>query len=373
VSTVASWWGELRERARESLSDPVSWTERLQAVKTALAVVLSWVLAVRVLGLPQAYLAPWTALLVVHATVYRTLTTGLYQVGSAVIGVVLAYAVGNTLGLSFWSLGLLVLMSFVVGALPRVSFEATDVAAVAVLVMVIGYARHEEMLAVRFIDTLVGIVVGLAVNILLWPPMRDYTAARAIEGVVGRFADTLRRIAEDVRDGPNSQTVSGWIDQTRDLDGELDAMWGLLKLSRESGKLNPRRGARSVQQMTHFRELARRLEQAVAETRSMARTMGHSIVDVRTWDDRFRSTWLDLVDQAADALEQQDPQQLAGVRLGLDDLAHELSGEDLPAMYWPEYGALILNLRNIVTAVDLVADTSPTAHAVTGRPRLLRR
>src|SRR3954451_19105462 len=75
------------------LRDPLLWTETLQLVKTAAAAVIAWVLAKEVFGLPQPFLAPWAALLTIHATVYRTMARGLQQAGAAVIGVLLAFAV----------------------------------------------------------------------------------------------------------------------------------------------------------------------------------------------------------------------------------------------------------------------------------------
>ena len=89
-----------RERFRENVHDPVWWTEILQLVKTVVASVVAWVVAAQVFGLPQAFLAPWAALLVVHATVYRTFSRGLRQVTGAVLGVLLAWLAGNFLGLT---------------------------------------------------------------------------------------------------------------------------------------------------------------------------------------------------------------------------------------------------------------------------------
>ena len=59
-----------------SACDPVFWTDVIQIVKTVAAGVIAWVLATSVLDLPQSFLAPWAALLVVHATVYRTVLPG---------------------------------------------------------------------------------------------------------------------------------------------------------------------------------------------------------------------------------------------------------------------------------------------------------
>jgi hypothetical protein len=50
----------------------VVWGNEFLLVKAAGAAVLAWVLARSVFGLSQPFLAPWAALLTVHATVYRT-------------------------------------------------------------------------------------------------------------------------------------------------------------------------------------------------------------------------------------------------------------------------------------------------------------
>ncbi len=47
--------------------DPARWTERIPG-QPAVAAVVAWVLAAQVWDLPQAFLAPWAALLGAHAT-----------------------------------------------------------------------------------------------------------------------------------------------------------------------------------------------------------------------------------------------------------------------------------------------------------------
>jgi len=61
------------------LRDPVSWSNVSQLAKTVLAAVAAWVLAVDVLHLSQAFMAPWAALLTVQATVFGTVRSGRQQ------------------------------------------------------------------------------------------------------------------------------------------------------------------------------------------------------------------------------------------------------------------------------------------------------
>jgi uncharacterized membrane protein YgaE (UPF0421/DUF939 family) len=82
----------------ERLRDPVFWTNTLQIAKTALAAALAWVLAHTLFDVAQPFLAPWAALLTVHATVFGTLRSGVQQVAATVVGVLVAFAAGHLLG-----------------------------------------------------------------------------------------------------------------------------------------------------------------------------------------------------------------------------------------------------------------------------------
>jgi uncharacterized membrane protein YgaE (UPF0421/DUF939 family) len=359
---------------KDRWNDPVAWTDLLQLVKTVIAVVVAWVVAVHVFDLPQAFLAPWSALLVVHSTVYRTFHEGVEQVGATIVGVGLAWLVGNTFGLDYIALSVLVLVALVIGRIASLRLDGTDVASTAVIVLTIGYTDDQQLLLLRFLDTAIGIAVGLLVNLVVWPPLRDYSAARAIDRVSEGVGALLHDMAACLRDECTEEDAEEWVDRTRDIDDDLNTAWALVRQASESGRFNPRRGAREVQKTDQFGDLLNRMEQAVADIRSMARTLGHSVTALQQWDDTFRRQWVHQLEEAAGAIEEADSQRIAGVRLALHDLAQTLSDEDLPARHWPEYGGLILNLRNIVTSMDRVTATNPaTAIAVSGPPRILRK
>jgi cell shape-determining protein MreD len=110
---------------RARLRDPVWWTNALQIIKTVLAAVVAWVLAVHVFDIEQAFLAPWAALLTVHATVYRTLRRGVQQVGATVLGVLVAFALGSVFGLNALSLGLAILVGLIAGSVRGLRAETT--------------------------------------------------------------------------------------------------------------------------------------------------------------------------------------------------------------------------------------------------------
>jgi hypothetical protein len=364
----------LRDHLRDGLRDPVAWTSSIQLVKTVVAAVLAWVLAAEVIGLPQAYLAPWSALLVVHATVYRTFSEGAQQVTSTVLGVLLSWAVGNLLGVSWQGLLLLTLAGLMVGSLGWFRSNSTTVASTGLIVLTTGYSTQDQMLVDRMLATGVGIAVGLLVNLLVWPPLRDYSAARAIDAVDDEIAALLCDMAAQLEDGCDGEDVDDWIDRTRDLDEDLDSAWSMVRQAKESGRLNPRRAAKGLTVTKTFEEVLRDDEQAVAEARSMARTLRHSYEAVNEWDPLFRRRWVALLAEAGAAIRAPDSERVAAVRRDLGLLAQDLSDANLSGRHWPEYGALIMNLRNVVTSMDRVAQENPlSVPRYVRRDRLLRR
>ncbi|GAW49361.1 MULTISPECIES: FUSC family protein [unclassified Nocardioides] len=211
ILATVDWRGRSR--------DPVFWNGVTQLLKTGLAAVLAWVLATEVFSLSQSFLAPWAALLVVHATVYRTFSRGLRQVTAAVVGVVLAWGVGNVLGLDTLSVAVVLVLGLAVGALPWFTDEATAAAATALVVLTTGFAGDDSALLDRLGDTAIGIGVGLLVNAVVWPPLRRRTAIAAMN----RLDDRIGALLVDMSDGLIAQRtdaeVDDWVDRTRSLDG----------------------------------------------------------------------------------------------------------------------------------------------------------
>jgi uncharacterized membrane protein YgaE (UPF0421/DUF939 family) len=326
----------------ERLRDPVAWTSAIQLAKTALAAALAWLLAHSLFDVAQPFLAPWAALLTVHATVFGTLRSGVQQVAATVVGVLVAFAAGRLLGVTALSLGLAVLIGLAAGSVRGLRSEATTAGATAIVVLTTGYSDDGGMLAARLLDVGIGVSVGLLVNLLVWPPLRDRSAAHQIDVIDDRIGVLLCEIAAGLRD--DDASTDDWIARTEALDEEIDEGWRVLGQARESGRLNPRPAKyRRMRATEDFAGILHRLGQAVAETRSMVRTVALT----REWD----AGWLELLRRTGEAVRDADADRLATVRAELDELAE--------GRHRPVYGALIVNLRNILESLDVVATVQP--------------
>ena len=343
----------------ERLRDPVLWTDLSQIVKTTMAAVIAWVIAHDVLGIAQPFLAPWAALLTVHATVYRTVARGVQQVGATVLGVLLAFAAGTALGVNAASLGIVLLVGMLAGATRSLRAESTTAAATALVVLLTGYAGDSPVLFARLLDTVIGIGVGLAVNLLVWPPLHDRAAARRVDQIDDRIGALLSAMAARLREGGERDDAEEWVERTREIEHEVDAAWTTVRRARESGRLNPRRRAADrTRASDDFAALLTRLEQATAETRSLARTMGGSTGSLPHWNREFRETFIDLLARTGRAITEADVEAVEQVRSDIEAAARSLSGGG-ESLLRPEHGALLVNLRNIADAMGNVAGAQP--------------
>src|SRR5690348_18055026 len=91
----------------------------IRTAKVTLAAVLAYVAADLLNTTATPILAPLTAILVVQVTVFQTLAEGLQRVLSVLAGVLIAAALATVVGLSWWSLGLVVAASLVLGQVLR--------------------------------------------------------------------------------------------------------------------------------------------------------------------------------------------------------------------------------------------------------------
>jgi uncharacterized membrane protein YgaE (UPF0421/DUF939 family) len=112
----------------------------VRTVKTTVAAVAAYLVALPLSDNPRPVLAPLTALLVVQLTLYDTLRRGMRRVVSVLVGVLVAVVLSSWVGLTWWSLAIAVGGSLVLGRLLRLGDEVSEVPISAMLVLAVGGA-----------------------------------------------------------------------------------------------------------------------------------------------------------------------------------------------------------------------------------------
>src|ERR1700761_5067843 len=111
-------------------------------------------------GTARPVLAPLTALLVLQASLYQTIRSALRKVLSVTAGVLVAVAVAEFIGFSWWQLTLVIAAALVTGRVLRLGDELLEVPISAMLIF--SSAGTHAAADGRVVDTLVGAAAGLA-------------------------------------------------------------------------------------------------------------------------------------------------------------------------------------------------------------------
>ncbi|MFI5794513.1 FUSC family protein [Streptomyces sp. NPDC051677] len=231
---------EARERAGPLVRlvqrhrDPVV----VQALRAAAAATIAYVIALRLSPEALPLTAPLTALLVVQVTLYATLTNGIRRVNAVVAGVLVAIAFSLLVGLTWWSLALLIVASLGVGHLVRVDEYVPEVAISAMLVL--GVTTVGDTAWARVVETLIGAVVGLGCNVLLPPPVWVEEAGESIEGLARRLRQLMLRIGEEAAGRTPVEEAAARLHEARRLDHDIVEVDAALRQAEDSLRLNPR-------------------------------------------------------------------------------------------------------------------------------------
>jgi hypothetical protein len=247
-------------------------TAGLRTGKTVLAAMLAFAIADWLHTSESPVLAPLTALLVVQLTMYETFTAGWERIVSVVAGVLVAYLFALMTGLTWWSLGLVVAISLVAGRLLRLGDNLMEVPISAMLILAVGGAGTATAAAGRVVETLVGAVVAVLVNLLIAPPLYIQPASEAIAELAQRMARFSRSLAEAVCGEWSRETALAQMAEARLLGEEVVRADRNLAQTEESARLNPR-GRVAWEVRPRLRSTLTALEHVQVVLRDLARTL----------------------------------------------------------------------------------------------------
>jgi uncharacterized membrane protein YccC len=232
------------------LSRAAAWSSTKQAIKTAVAGVIS-ILVTNLFHLPQGYWAAISALIVMQSNVGATLSASRTRLAGTAVGALVggvfmaifgpsltAFGLGLTgFGLGLTGFALAVAIAFFLCDWLRLA-ESQRLATVTVaIIMLIPATTSAWIVALhRFVEVALGIVIALAVSLVLWPN-------HARRSVRQGLSDTLRTLAllyravmhsyrgrEDTSVEPLKSEVSAAIQKNAGLlRNALDESFGPLK------------------------------------------------------------------------------------------------------------------------------------------------
>lgn len=340
------------------LKQPETSSDLLLVGKAVVAGTAAWALSVFVLGSEVAFMAPWTALLTVHATVHRSLSRGAQTAVSSALGMALAFVIMQFLGVNIWTFALALFVGLLGARLTWIRDEGVAIATTAIFI----FTSDDPMFADRFMELLLGVGIGIAVNMLIVPPLKDQQAARYVDSINRRMGAVLVDMADEFSQNWDTDSAESWLKETESMSSELNSAWQTVKFARESRYHNPRnlriakhhRGGQHHSIIT-YEQVLQRVDEGISHLRNLTRTLREAAYAEGDWDEQFREGWVSLVHDVGVAIADPD----ASVE-PLFDRLHGLSAQmsesdELPNVAWPLYGAMISSLSHIMLVVDDVA------------------
>lgn len=212
----------------------------VQALRSAAAASIAYVIAVRLTPDKSAapLTAPLTALLVVQVTLYATLKMSFRRVNAVVAGVLVAIAFSQLVGLSWWSLALIIVAALGVGHLVRAEEFTAEVAISAMLVL--GVTSHGSLAWARVVETLIGAIVGLVFNLVLAPPVWVEQAGESVVGLARQVRQLMLRMGEEAAGSTPFHEAAARLHEARRLDHDIGEVDEDLRQAEDSLRLNPR-------------------------------------------------------------------------------------------------------------------------------------
>lgn len=367
-------WTAARTRARDVVRAAVR-NRRVPGLRTAkltLAAVLAYLLASWLETSPDRILAPLSALLVVQLTLVQTLSHAVGRVVAVFAGVLLAVVADDIAGLHWWSLGLVVLASLVIGQLLRLRQHLLEVPISAMIVLALGGQAGSA--AGRLAETVLGGAVGLAVNLLVAPPLHVRPAEDAVDRLAQRLARAADGLADDLREGWSRRRADAWLDEVRRLTAAVDRADRDLQRVEEGARLNPR-GAQARAARPRLRTALTALEHCHVSLRNLCRALldrTYSLPEDReheAYEEDLRQALADVLESVADAVRRageysaaaQAPDEtlevlgsgVAELRARRDRLAQLLVVDPVADQgAWEQHGALLAGVDRLRVEVE---------------------
>jgi uncharacterized membrane protein YgaE (UPF0421/DUF939 family) len=230
----------------------------LLILKSALAATIAWYVSYDLMHARSPAFAPFSAVLIMQVTVYRSVVWSLRYAAAVTAGVAVQAALGYLAGPDLVTFVLVALIALSIGRWAVLGAQGPHVATAAFFAFstYVGASENSTralQLAQIVVLVLIGCAVGTAVNITVAPPMRY----RSAEYGVRALARTLHDLASDIHpvlgDGaPDADTTGQWRERAARTGRMITRARTGLETAEESVYYNPRRLLRRHRGHTTF-------------------------------------------------------------------------------------------------------------------------
>jgi uncharacterized membrane protein YgaE (UPF0421/DUF939 family) len=332
------------------------WQRIQLAFKTALACALAWLIALHMPGevADYPYYAPLGALISMYSTVADSLKTSLQTLAGLLLGIGLAWLLLLTVGPHVLTVGLLVFLGVLVAGLPRLGAGRDWVPMAALFVLLVGGSDAGDYSLGYAVQMAVGVLVGITVNFLLFPPLNFSAVGRSLQQLQSDLAGQLEEMSEALlEDWPPER--EDWASNGENIVRLGEQVRQAVQTADRSRKANPRRRFKDRDLQADWSNL-RTLERAAFHTQDITDVLGAVI-----WHDHLHlpspvlepmSQALAATAEAVRSLAAEDlEEKLDAAGAAHQQLVQALAGSVSAETPGTAAGYIAVNLDRILTAL----------------------
>lgn len=209
-------------------------------LQSALAAALAWLIATRVIGHESPFFAPIAAVLTLGVSLGQRLRRAVELLVGVALGILVADLLILVIGRGSWQIGVVVALAMLVavfaGGGPMVVNQA---AVTGILLVALSPISPASVTATdRFIDAIVGGLVGLAINAILLPMNPVVVVRRAANRLLDSLASCLEELAGALEHGDRERAQRA-LRLARELKDSIDSFDTDLAAGAEIAKVAP--------------------------------------------------------------------------------------------------------------------------------------
>ncbi|MFD3695182.1 aromatic acid exporter family protein [Streptomyces sp. NPDC058646] len=275
--------------------------------KTVVAAMVAWTLARYFLPPAVATFAPFTAMVALQTTLYRSLRDCAQYAVAMSAGSTLAATLAATAGIHGWTFGLLTLAALWLGRARRLGQQGTQVAIVAFFAFSSGQGRI-DYIGDLAASVAIGVVCGLVAHVVLAPARHTRHRQKAAAGLYTEMSERINGLADTFEaTTPDADRVQRWRHDWRRLSHDCDTLHRSIDEEEENSRLNPRRSFEgAARALPRARESITIAQHALDHLRSLTRALDHAIDsgEIEILPPSFRSGFASVLRTSADAIEE---------------------------------------------------------------------
>ncbi|MFJ3581748.1 aromatic acid exporter family protein [Streptomyces sp. NPDC090127] len=250
--------------------------------KSALAATLAWWIAYDVLHAASPAFAPFSAVLIMNATIYESVWRALRYTAAVIVGVAVQAAVGFVAGPDLIAFALVAVIAVCVGRWSELGGQPSQVATAAFFafstyVTAAGTEQRVSGLGQIVVLVLVGCGLGLLVNLCVAPPLRYRGAEHGLQAL----AAEVEALLDDMADGLCTGDIAAdrarqWRTAGESAQRAVAQARAGLRTAEDSLPFNPRRllpAHRGHLTFDRYRQSVDALERAVYQLGSLTRSL----------------------------------------------------------------------------------------------------